>query len=240
MAINATMPTSIALKAAIGVLMVDSIIELSFISSMVAWLHKTASGSFSILSDDGSTFELRGEPLHLLVDQGHTSNGAAGTAFVLIGLGGITSLWLRNRAGTFGHALYYFWVVCNILALMLTIGALGYVFAVTNSHRDQVINLGLAQSLKGTTKYYFDSWTPQNWFSAFLKLDIADHSVRSDISSHYKVMQGWQYNLIPLFLVQLVETVLAIMDCLRWRNQVRYAGVAQVQVHEKVSTHSQG
>ncbi|KAJ9143190.1 hypothetical protein NKR19_g6957 [Coniochaeta hoffmannii] len=221
------MSTSIALKAAIGVLMVDSIIELSFISSMVAWLHSTASGSFAIISDNGDSYKLRGEPLHLLVDQGHTSNGAAGTAFVLIGLGGILSIWLRSRAGRFGHAVYYSWVVCNILALMLTVGALGYVFSVTNSHRGQVIDQGLARTLDGRAKYQLNSWTPQNWFSALLKLRFADASVRSDVASHYRVMLGWQYNLIPLFLVQLVETVLAVMDCRRWRKEVRYAGVAQ-------------
>ncbi|KAH8907642.1 hypothetical protein BR93DRAFT_926665 [Coniochaeta sp. PMI_546] len=229
------MSISIALKAAIGVLMVDSIIELAFISSMVAWLHRTASGSFPVIAQNGSTFDLRGEPLHLLVDQGHTSNGAAGTAFVLIGIGGIISLWLRNRAGKFGHGLYYFWVVCNILALMLTIGALGYVFSITNKHRGQVIDLGLAERLKGT-KYPLNEWTPQNWFSAFLDLDIADDSVRSDITSHYRVMRGWQYNLIPLFLVQLVETILAVMDCLRWRKEVQYAGVGQGQGQEKAGT----
>jgi hypothetical protein len=230
------MSTSIALKAAIGVLMVDSIIELAFISSMVSWLHNTASGSFAIVMGDGSTFNLRGEPLHLLVNQGHTSNGAAGTAFVLIGVGGILTLWLRNRAGRFGHALYYFWVVCNVLALMLTIAALAYVFSVINQHRGQVIDLGLAESLKGA-KYPLDDWTPQNWFSAFLDLHIADDSVRNDIASHYRVMRGWQYNLIPLFVVQLVETVLAVMDGLRWRKEVQYAGVAQAQGQEKFSTH---
>lgn len=231
------MSTSIALKAAIGVLMVDSIIELSFISSMVAWLHKTASGSFPVVAGDGSTFDLRGEPLHLLVDQGHTGNGAAGTAFVLVGVGGIVALWLRNRAGRFGRALYYFWLVCNVLALMLTIGALGYVFSVTSRHRRQTIDLGLAETLRGT-KYPLNEWTPQNWFAAFLDLDIADDSVRRDIASHYRVMRGWQYNLIPLFLVQLVETVLAVLDGLTWRREVRYAGVAQGQGQEKVSSQS--
>ncbi|KAB5546941.1 hypothetical protein GE09DRAFT_1190823 [Coniochaeta sp. 2T2.1] len=234
--------TSIALKVAIGVLMVDAILELAFISSMVAWLHSTASGSWRVYYStmpDPVTFNFRGEPQHLLVDQGHTSNGAAGTAFVLIGVGGIISLWLRNRAGKFGHALYYAWLVFNVLALMLTIGALGYVFSVTNKHRHQSIDLNVARRL-GNQKYPIQEWTPQNWFSAYLRLEIVDPAVRKDIANHYRVMKGWQYNLIPLFLVQLAETVLAIWDGLRWRKEVRYAGVAQGHPHgqEKVSTHS--
>jgi hypothetical protein len=226
------MSTSTALKAAIGVLMVDAIIELSFISSMVAWLHRTASGTFTMVSENlnDGTYKLKGEPLHMLVDQGHTSNGAAGTAFVLIGLGGILSLLLRNRASVFGRGLYYAWVVVNVLALMLTVGALGYVFSVTNSHKGQVIDTAVAQALGGTSKYPLDSWTPQNWFSALLKLEFAEEGVRKDVVSHYRVMLGWQYNLIPLFLIQLAETVLAVLDCLRWRKETRYAGVVQNKV----------
>lgn len=227
------MSISLALKAAIGVLMVDSIIELSFISSMVAWLHKVASKTFLVANrDTGSTFRFRGEPLHILVDQGHTSNGAAGTAFVLIGLGGILSLWLRNRPGKFGRTLYSAWLVCNVLALMLTIGALGYVFSVTNAHRGQVIRV--TSDAFEHAKYPTGTWTPQNWFAALLELDIANSDVRSDIASHLRVMRGWQYNLIPLFLIQLVETVLAIMDGLRWRGEVRSSAVGQ----EKTSMHS--
>jgi hypothetical protein len=217
--------------------MVVSIIELSFISSMVAWLHATASGTFPITGASGSSpFPFKGEPLNLLVDQGHTSNGAAGTAFVLIGLGGIIALSLRDRAGKAGHALYYLWLVTNILALMLTVGALGYVFSVTNAHKGQTIDVGVAETLKGVAKYPLDSWTPQNWFAALLELDIADEGVRRDIVSHLRVMRGWQYNLIPFFLVQLVETVLAVMDGLRWRKERGNAarGVEQ----EKISTHS--
>ena len=239
--------TSIALRVAIGVLMLDAILELAFISSMVAWLHSTASGSFRIIdpasrtisSSTYTSFDFRGEPEHLLVDQGHTSNGAAGTAFVLIGVGGIISLWLRNRAGKFGHALYCTWLVFNVLALMLTIGALGYVFAVTNKHRHQRIVPDVARRM-GDRKYSLQEWTPQNWFSAYLKLDIKDPAVRSEIAKYYRIMKGWQYNLIPLFLVQLVETVLAILDGMRWRKEVRYAGVARDhgQGQEKVSTQS--
>lgn len=90
--------TGIALKVGIALLMVDSIIELSFLSSMVSWLHWRAGQTFAI-SYDGAVYNLPGKPLNLEVNQGHTSNGAAGTAFILVGLGGILALWLRTRPG---------------------------------------------------------------------------------------------------------------------------------------------
>ena len=211
--------TSLALKLAIAVLMVDSIIELSFISATVGWLHATASGTFPIRSGDGATtFDLRGEPATLLTDQGHTSNGASGTAFVLIGLGGIIALWLRRAGGRVGASVYHLWVAVNFLALMLTLGALAYVFAVTNAHSGQDINIARALSLNGA-QYPLEHWTPQGWFAAVLRLDVADDGVRGDIESHYRIMLGWQYNLIPFFLIQLVETVLAVMDYRAWKRE---------------------
>ncbi|KAI1097496.1 hypothetical protein F4804DRAFT_327467 [Jackrogersella minutella] len=222
--------TSLAFKVALGLLMVDSIIELSFVSSMVAWLHRTASKGFDV-NRDGSTYHLGGKPLNLMGDQGHTSNGAAGTAFVLIGLGGIIALslryWARNVSGgkaTFARFIYYLWVSLNIPAFLLTIAALAYTFAVTNAHEGQTIDEALAASLNGGP-YPADTWTPQNWFSAVLQLDLVD--ARSDIQSHLDVMRGWQYNLIPMFIIQLGVTILALWEFITWRRQ------AQVYVPEE-------
>ncbi len=105
---------SLALRVAIALLMIDAIIELAFISSTVSWLHLTAGGTFAV-NYGGSTFALIGKPSHLMVDQGHTSNGAAGTAFIVIGLGGIVALWLQSRPALaqrwFGRGLYGGWLV---------------------------------------------------------------------------------------------------------------------------------
>ncbi|CAM1507778.1 Fc.00g046260.m01.CDS01 [Cosmosporella sp. VM-42] len=222
------MEAEMALPIAIGALMIVSILELSFITAMVGWLHDTASGTF-VVRFNGSIFDLAGEPKNLLVDQGHTSNGAAGTALVLVGLGGIVVLWLRNRPN-FRHSrlsvvVYYIWLVINVMSLLLVLGALAYVFAVTNAHRGQNIDAALASRLKGQ-KYPIDTWTPQNWFSAMLKLDLADDSVRNDISKHLRLMRGWQYNLIPFFLVHLAETGLALFDALQMRRAGAYASVS--------------
>lgn len=217
------MAARVALPIALGALMTVSILELSFIVGMVGWLLDTASGTF-VIRYNGSTFDLSGEPKDIMVNQGHTSNGAAGTAFVLVGLGGILALWLRSRdnfhKSRFSVVFYHSWLVVNVLALLLTFASLVYVFVVTNAHKGQTIDVALASTLDGR-KYPTDTWTPQNWFSALLKLDIADADVRKDISDHLRLMRGWQYNLIPFFLVQLVETALAVWDAFMVRKAER-------------------
>jgi len=226
--------TSLLLKIFIGLLMIVSIIELSLISATVGFLSKRAKGTFNIVAD-GSTFPISGEPANLIVDQGHTSNGASGTAFVIIGCCGILALWLRNRpgyytksaAGLLSRGWYRLWLGLNIPALLLTLGALAFTFAVANAHDGQRIDLTVAKELDGKA-YSSEKWTPQNWFDALMKLDLASQNERSDIQRVYKIARGWQYNLIPFFLVQLVQTVLALMEARRKRKADReyaYGGV---------------
>ncbi|EPE08388.1 hypothetical protein F503_01171 [Ophiostoma piceae UAMH 11346] len=214
-----------ALIVAIGLLAADATIEMGFVTSMVSWLHSGApSGSYTVntpssISSAPPTYKISGLALNMLVDQGHTSNGAAGTALVLIGIVGSLALLARTRfpSSKLGRLLYYIWMGIQIPALFLTIGALGYVFAVTNKHKGQTINQAAAISMTGP--YDLDQWTPQNWFHAVRQLDLNSSSLRSDINFHYRIMLGWQYNLIPLFLLQLVETAFAFRDFFAWRKR---------------------
>ncbi|KAI0133963.1 hypothetical protein BJ170DRAFT_608112 [Xylariales sp. AK1849] len=221
-------PVFLGLELAIGLLMVVSVIELGFISSTVGWLHQTGSKGFAF-EYNNSVYILVGTPSCFLVDQGHTSNGAAGTASILIGLGGIIALWLRNRSqlrgGGLGFTIYYIWLALQVPALLLTIGALGYVFAVTNAHEGQIIDVALATGSSGSP-YPLDTWTPQNWFSAVLELDLI--SGRDDILSHLRLMTGWQYNLIPFFIIQLFETALAFVEFSQWRRGGKVASHSRV------------
>lgn len=198
-------PLTIALWASIAILMIDSIIELSFVSSMVAWLHRRAGRDFEI-SYDGSTYPLHGKPLHLLVDQGHTTNGAAGTAFVLVGIGGILALLFRNRLGRLGSGYYIFWLVMTLLSVLLTLAALIYTMVLTYQHDLQSIDNAAASSLDNRpypnyVAYPVNAWTPENWFDAVLRLDLVHESDRRDIREHLRVMRGWRWNLIPMFVV---------------------------------------
>lgn len=200
------------LYVSLGLLMVVSIIELSFISAMVGWLHHRASGTFAF-NFEGSREILNGHPKNLIVNQGHTSNGAAGTAFILIGIGGFLVLWLHSRqqSSHFTLALYRAWLVFNVLSLLLTFSSLIYVFVVTNNHSGQRIDPGVAARLQGRP-YNLESWTPQNWFSAVLKLDLSYPDDRNDIKNHLRIMRGWQFNLIPFFIIHFIETCCAIWD----------------------------
>lgn len=196
----------------LGLLMVVSIIELSLVSSTVGFLHGTASGFFGI-DWNGSILELNGTPKNFLLDQGHTTNAAAGTAFILVGCGGILALWLRagSNPSRATLAFYYLWLVVNIFALCLTFGAFVYVFVVTTRHQGQTIQPPVIATLDGA-HYNIGTWTPQNWFSAVLKLDLSSTSERSTISLNLRLMRGWQYTLIPFFLIQLMETGMALYD----------------------------
>uniref|UniRef100_A0A8H7N0U5 Uncharacterized protein n=3 Tax=Bionectria ochroleuca TaxID=29856 RepID=A0A8H7N0U5_BIOOC len=219
------MPSSSQLLyPAVGLLMVLAIIELSFVSATVGFLHGPASGTFPFTSD-GATIDLKGEPKDLMTDQGHTSNAAAGTAFILIGLGGSLALFLRSRPNPSNFAIYFhhLWVLVNFLSFLLTFGALVYVFVVTNRYAGQTIDVAVAASLDGQ-KYDVGTWTPQGWFSALLELDLVNPSDRSKISSIVHITRGWQYNLIPFFIIHLVETSIAMWDALQRRKAVSLTG----------------
>lgn len=232
------------LWAAIAVLMVDSIIELSFVSSMVAWLHTRAGRAFEVYASSGDQqeFSLHGKPLNLLLNQGHTSNGAAGTAFVLIGLGGILALTLRNYAARrttgglrkFGLGWYHFWLVMTVPALLLTLAALIYTFVITHDHAGQTIDVSVASQLNNEPypnqkAYPLDEWTPENWFTAVLKLNLVSSSDRSDIRGHLDVMRGWRWNLVPMFIIQFGTTLIAFWDAISARRASRRPDIPETK-----------
>lgn len=216
-------PLTLTLWVAIGVLMVDSIIELSFISSMVAWLHRRAGRDFEV-NYNGSTYPLHGKPEGLLVDQGHTSNGAAGTAFVLIGMGGILALTLRSR-GRFGKGWYTFWLYMTIPSTLLTLAALIYTMVLTSQHNHQTIDSYVAVSLNNKpypdyVAYPVQEWTPENWFDAVLRLPMVHSSDRSNVRQHVRTMRAWRWNLVPMFMVGFWVCVVAFVEyVLVWRRR---------------------
>jgi hypothetical protein len=227
---------------ALAALMSDAIIELSFISSMVAWLHHTAGGDFEVIAPqtpDTMSFLLHGKPKGLLANQGHTSNGAAGTAFVLVGLGGIIAIILRHHAlnGSrrqgLSTRLYHAWIVSTIVSAVLTLAALVYTFVLTNAHKGQTIDTGLAASLDNSpfpnqVAYPEQFWTPENWFGAVLELPLVDSHQREDIAHHLTIMRAWRWNLIPLFVLGLALSAAAIVDA--WTTRREYKPVSQYKL----------
>ena len=233
---------------ALAALMIDAIIELSLISSMVAWLHHTAGGDFEVIAPetpDTISFPLHGKPKALLADQGHTSNGAAGTAFVLVGLGGILVTILRHHALSESRRsglvtkIYRAWIASTMISAVLSFAALLYTFILTNAHQDQAIDIGLAASLENRpfpnqVAYPEQFWTPENWFDAVLELQLVDRHQREDIAHHLTIMRAWRWNLIPLFVLGLILSAAAIVDA--WTTRREYKPVDAIEF-ERVRGH---
>ncbi|KAK3075144.1 hypothetical protein LTR53_001828 [Teratosphaeriaceae sp. CCFEE 6253] len=226
--------TSLLLKAAIAVLMLDAALEMALISSTVYWLHHRAGQDF-LVTYASSTLPLHGKPVGLLADQGHTSNGAAGTAFVACGLGGILALVLRRRDARAGRPtprtvstfFYNFWLTLCILNTLLCLAALIYTFSLTATYSGQKIDLALASQLDNRpypdyVAYPTDFWTPENWLKAVLALPLASSSDRADIHVHWIVQEVWRWNLVPLFILQSIVCVLAVLDWRRGRRERLY------------------
>ncbi|KAI1303855.1 hypothetical protein F5Y03DRAFT_395813 [Xylaria venustula] len=211
---------SIALRVSIGLVMLDSIIEISFASSTSSWLRNTASHKIFQFIAYGSRHPLSGLPRNLIANQIDMTNAAAIIAFLVVGGWGFLSLWLRNltqyRTGSFAKINsynYYLWVSCSVAALLLTVATLAYVSGVTNALAGQRIEKSFAVDLNGSI-YYKNTWTPQSWFTAVLRLNLIGD--REDITKHLNIMRVWQYNLISMFFFQLIETTLAYLDYNRW------------------------
>lgn len=241
-------PISMLLYVFLGLLLIDGIIELAFISSMVGWLHRRAGKSFDFqwhgtegrvtLASPG-VYTITGKPQNLLVDQGHTSNGAAGAAIVIVGLGGILVLCLRRfspktfRSG-FGTALYMIWRVFTVLSALLALVALVYTFVITNKYAGQTISVQVAASDGPDTPYPYGLWTPENWFTAILnELDLVQNSDRADIELRVAIMRGWRWNLIPLTVLGFIVAALAWIEAFkRKRNTVGTTRYQAASKHE--------
>lgn len=221
--------------------MADGLVEVGLVGSMVGFLHDRAGKFFTIDAPNGS-FDLHGKPKGILVNQGHTSNGAGGTAVVLVGILGLLTIWLEKRrarrTSTTGHSgLFIFWVVMTVLSALLTLAALIYTFVLTAQTDDQSINLAVAAANPEPLMYPNDNWTPENWFTAVLALPLAHASDRRDIRNHLRLMRGWRWNLIPLFIIGAVVALLAIWELIRgrrWtegesREKLRHSGQSQGQ-----------
>ena len=259
---------ALILPILLAILAIDSLLEVGFIGSMVGYLHHCNGDTPFQIASTASTpqFGLFPKPAHILVNQGHTSNGAAGTALILVCVLGALVLWLdkrgrkrsgsvythvrttsdpqgnthtmksRNLPSNFGW-LYPTWVVFTVLSFLLTLSALIYTFVVTHqtdsSHSR--INLSTAAATSKLTvaghvaPYPDDTWTPENWYKAMLKLAFVDEGQKGDIRTHVRLMEGWRWNLIPLLLLGFAVMVIAIMGYMEKRRGGAAGGRRTVQ-----------
>jgi len=204
------------LAAALLFLMIDSAIELALVSSMVGYLHRSGANQYPFIdTGTGNVALINAKPKHLLLNEGHTSNGAAGTALVLISFGGFLVLFLQHRRARNNSdphrpsRLFLAYAVCTILSFLLTVAALGYTFSVTHSTSGQSINPIVAAQHQSHA-YPDDQWTPENWTKALLALPLTDPKDVSYLHHWLGVMKGWKWNLIPLFFASLLVMVLSV------------------------------
>lgn len=225
---------SCALLAAI------SITEVGLVSSMVGFLHdqKHNVKTYTVNWPD-NTIVLNALPAHLLVNQGHETNGAAGYGFVL-GLFGLWVAWRqRRRDGSVcissnpqettvindlqrPSKTLQALAIMLLLSTLLTLSALIYVFVVTNQTDNQTILESIAQANVGS-KYPTHDWTPENWYKAILKLPLAKDSLKGGFRTHVHLMEAWRWFLIPMFIVNLGTLAVGVWAVLTQRREGRYA-----------------
>ncbi|RDW77519.1 hypothetical protein BP6252_05572 [Coleophoma cylindrospora] len=205
----ATMKYFVPLVVSLALLLVDSAIQLALISAMVGYLHRSGANQYLFAYNDTSVF-VNAKPKGLLLNEGHTSNGAAGSALVLVCFGGFFMIWwLRRRAARNVRKPSYLFVaytVVSILALVLTLVALSWTFALTNQTSGQHINTLIAAQSQHNA-YPADEWTPGTWTDALLDLPLIYKKDRAYLKHWRHVIEGWKWNAIPLFLVESVAVV---------------------------------
>jgi hypothetical protein len=109
----------------------------------------------------------------------------------------------------------------SVLSAMLTLAAIIYTFVLTAQTDDQSINLTVAAANPEPGFYPLDNWTPENWFVAVLDLPLAHDSDRRTIRNNLRLMRGWRWNLIPLFILGVTVASLALWELLggrRWKQ----------------------
>jgi hypothetical protein len=124
------------------------------------------------------------------------------------------------------EALSRLWAVLSVLSLLLTISAIVYTFTVENHTGGQHIDLSV-ESLKTISAYPLDCWTPQTWFAAVLELGITNDNDRHGLESQLRLANGWKWNLIFMFLLQIAVTPLIMLEVMGARKgkNVNYAGL---------------
>lgn len=92
-------------------------------------------------------------------------------------------------------------------------------------------------SLKSPIRYPFHQWTPGTWYSAVLQLRFVNEGDKSDIRMHVSLMNGWKWNLVVMFLLELITCVLVVVKFMKVRKPRRIV-YAKVSEHHGSSPHS--
>jgi hypothetical protein len=122
------------------------------------------------------------------------------------------------------------YTIFTILSFLLSLAALAYTFAVTNQTKGQKINKPVAAQFQGDA-YPLGQWTPETWTKALLALLITSDTDANYLRHWLRIMEGWKWNLIPMFLIGLVVAYLSLMACLQerklaWNHETESGGTS--------------
>lgn len=109
------------------------------------------------------------------------------------------------------------YTIFTVLSWILTLAALAYTFAVTNQTKGQSIDKAVAIQSQGEN-YPLDNWSPENWTKALLALPLVSSTDANYLSHWLHVIEGWKWNLIPMFLLGLLVASLTVKEYLRDRR----------------------
>ncbi|CRG86578.1 hypothetical protein PISL3812_03588 [Talaromyces islandicus] len=183
------------------ILLIFATIQLALVSRMVAFLQiqKTQVKTYQALGSDSLGFKIHVLPEKLSLNQGHTTNGAAGYGLVLsIALLVITFSFRNDR----NHKRKLLMMTILLVLLVLFIlSAFIYVFAVTYLTSENRINTRYAQSMDGAP-YPIDNWTPETWYKALLLLPIEN----VDLTGAYQEMVAWRWWIFPYLMVSILAS----------------------------------
>lgn len=118
--------------------------------------------------------------------------------------------------------IFLAYTVFTVLSFFLTLSALAYTFAVTNQTKGQSIDKAVAVQFQHHA-YPLDHWTPENWTKALLGLPLTSDKDAKYLRGWLRVIEGWKWNLIPMFLIGLLVASLSVHACLRQRKVSRKA-----------------
>lgn len=76
--------TLLLLGITLVLLMVDSAIELAFISNIVGYLHRSGANQYPFVSDNSTSSIINAKPAGLLLNKGHISNRAAVASLIVV------------------------------------------------------------------------------------------------------------------------------------------------------------
>lgn len=106
------------------------------------------------------------------------------------------------------------------MSVLLTLSALIYTFIVTYQTDNQTINLDVAAANAAPEKYPDNKWTPETWFLAIVnQVPLTFEGDRADMQAKIRIMRGWRWNLIPLFILGLITACAAVYEWLMLRRQ---------------------